>query len=132
MPGLRAKGSLSGTDYERTGAKNIEWRRLFIAPKQNREVNRMSYRSAQAGSLESGDVLVRLTPTGQDALDIRVESKVSPRFSRAIRQTVQDVAAELGVLGLRCEIVDRGALDFVLRARVTTAFRRAMEVSENG
>ncbi len=92
----------------------------------------MSYRSAQAGSLESGDVLVRLTPTGQDALDIRVESKVSPRFSRAIRQTVQDVAAELGVLGLRCEIVDRGALDFVLRARVTTAFRRAMEVSENG
>ncbi|MGI6662376.1 MAG: citrate lyase acyl carrier protein [Bacillota bacterium] len=91
----------------------------------------MQFRPAQAGSLESGDVMVRVTPSDSGTLSIRIESKVSPRFSGAIQQTVREVAADMGVSAAHCEVIDRGALDFVLRARVTTALRRAMEVEKD-
>lgn len=84
---------------------------------------------AQAGSLESGDAMVRVAPTDEEVLTVRVESKVSPRFSKAIQQTVRELAAEMGVSAARFEVIDRGALDFVLRARVATALKRAMEVN---
>ncbi len=89
-------------------------------------------RSAQAGSLESGDVLVRVAPSPLGELSVSVESKVSPRFSQAIERAVRETAAELGVQAACFEVVDRGALDFVLRARVKTALKRAMEVHANG
>jgi citrate lyase subunit gamma (acyl carrier protein) len=94
-------------------------------------VTRMLYRNAQAGSLESGDVMVRVSPCEEDEVSIHIESKVSPRFSNAIRNTVRQTAQELGVRNARFEIIDHGALDFVLRARVTTALKRAMEAPTN-
>jgi len=91
------------------------------------------YRRAQAGSLESGDVMVRVAPSDGDTVTVLIESKVSQRFSSSIQNTVREVAADLGVSGVRCELIDRGALDFVIRARVATALRRAMEeVDTNG
>lgn len=92
----------------------------------------MLNQSAQAGSLESGDALVRVRPVVDGSLTVRVESKVSPRFSRAIERAVRETAAEHGVDAAYFEVIDRGALDFVLRARVTTALRRAMEVQAHG
>lgn len=92
----------------------------------------MLYRSAQAGSLESGDALVTVSPAADGRLSVTVESKVSPRFSKAIERTVINAAAERGVRSARFEVVDRGALDFVLAARLSTALKRAMEDGENG
>ena len=97
-----------------------------------RGVSHMLRHRAQAGSLESGDALVRVSPSEDGTLSVIVESKVSPRFSGAIERAVREAAAEIGVYAGRFEVVDRGALDFVLRARVTTALRRAMEVAANG
>ncbi len=91
----------------------------------------MLCRYAQAGSLESGDVMVRVAPSEQEGVVVRVESKVSARFLTAIQQTVLQMAADMGVTAASFEIIDRGALDFVLRARVATALKRAMEVDGN-
>lgn len=88
----------------------------------------MISRYAQAGSLESGDALVRVAPDDKGTLSLHVESKVSPRFSGAIKKSVIEVAGEHGVTSARLEIIDRGALDFVLRARVATALKRAQGV----
>lgn len=84
-------------------------------------------RYAQAGSLESGDVLVHVAPSLEGGLSVHISSKVGPRFSVAMQQSVRALAAELGVVTASVEVVDRGALDFVLRARTKTALRRAME-----
>ncbi|MBS3938472.1 MAG: citrate lyase acyl carrier protein [Peptococcaceae bacterium] len=83
-------------------------------------------RCAQAGSFESGDVLVHVAPS-PEKLAIYIKSKVGPRFSSSMQESVRAVAAELGVTAASLEVVDSGALDFVLRARVATALRRAIE-----
>lgn len=82
-------------------------------------------RYAQAGSFESGDVLVHVAPS-REKLTVHIKSKVGPRFSSSMQASVRAVAAELGVTAASIEVVDSGALDFVLRARVTSAMRRAM------
>ena len=83
-------------------------------------------RYAQAGSFESGDVLVHVAPS-REKLTVHIKSKVGPRFSSSMQASVRAVAAELGVTAASIEVVDSGALDFVLRARVTSAMRRATE-----
>ncbi len=78
---------------------------------------------ATAGTLESSDVFVTLEPHAQ-GLEIEIDSVVKNQFGDAIRRTVEDVLAELDVHNARLSIVDRGALDCVIRARVETAVLR--------
>lgn len=78
---------------------------------------------ATAGTLESSDVFVTLEPH-EEGLEIEIDSVVKNQFGDAIRRTVEDVLAELDVHNARLSIVDRGALDCVIRARVETAVLR--------
>ena len=78
---------------------------------------------ATAGTLESSDVLVTLEPA-QDGLDIELDSVVQSQFGDTILETVQEVLKELDVQDAKISIVDRGALDCVIRARVETAVLR--------
>lgn len=78
---------------------------------------------AMAGTLESSDVLVTLEPH-EDGLEIEIDSVVKEQFGEAIRHTVEEVLSELDVQHARVSIVDRGALDCVIRARVETAVLR--------
>ena len=80
-------------------------------------------RRASAGTLESSDAYVEIEP-GAGGVEIQVESVVLERFGEAIRGTVREVLAELGVTDARVRVADRGALDCVIRARVETAVRR--------
>ena len=80
---------------------------------------------ASAGTMESSDAYVEIEPgTG---LEITLESVVGQQFGDAIRQVVQEVLAESGVENARIRVVDRGALDCVIRARVETAIVRGKE-----
>lgn len=78
---------------------------------------------AAAGTLESSDVLVTLEPA-QEGLEIELDSVVQNQFGDTILQTVQEVLNELDVQDAKVSIVDRGALDCVIRARVETAVLR--------
>lgn len=80
-------------------------------------------RRATAGTLESSDVFVTLEPHAQ-GLEIEIDSVVKEQFGEAILCTVRDVLEELKVQNARLSIVDRGALDCVIRARVETAVLR--------
>lgn len=79
--------------------------------------------AASAGTLESSDAYVEIEP-GEGGLQIQLESIVLERFGEAIRETVREVLSELQVTAARVRVVDRGALDCVIRARVETAVRR--------
>ena len=77
---------------------------------------------ATAGTLESSDVFVTLEPA--DGLEIELDSVVKNQFGENILHTVQEVLDELEVRDAKLSIVDRGALDCVIRARVETAVLR--------
>lgn len=78
---------------------------------------------ASAGTLESSDALVELEPA--DGREIELQSVVEAQFGDAIRALAARMLDELGVPRAHLRIVDRGALECVLRARIETAVRRA-------
>ncbi|NLG58200.1 MAG: citrate lyase acyl carrier protein [Clostridiales bacterium] len=86
-------------------------------------------RMASAGTLESSDALVMVSP-GDGALVIEIESVVLPQFGGAIRAAVEAVAGEMGVAAGLVQVNDRGALDCTLRARVETALKRGTEAAQ--
>ena len=80
-------------------------------------------RRATAGTLESSDVFVTLEP-GEGKLQIDIDSVVKNQFGDMILKTVEEVLRELEVSSAKVAVVDRGALDCVIRARVETAVLR--------
>ena len=77
---------------------------------------------ASAGTMESSDAYVEIEPA--TGLEITLESVVSQQFGESIRQVVRDVLTEQGVENAKIRVVDRGALECVIRARVETAIVR--------
>ena len=81
---------------------------------------------ASAGTMESSDAYVEIEP-GTGKVDVRLESVVAQQFGDSIRAVVEEVLAEQGVENANVRVVDRGALECVLRARVETAVLRGKE-----
>ena len=77
---------------------------------------------ASAGTMESSDAYVEIEPGA--GIEISLESVVEGQFGTAIRKAVSEVLAEQGVENAAVRVVDRGALECVLRARVETAVLR--------
>ena len=78
---------------------------------------------ASAGTMESSDAYVEVEP-GLNGLNIQLESVVLAQFGDAIDRTVREVLTEQGITDANVRVVDRGALECVLRARVETAVLR--------
>lgn len=81
---------------------------------------------ASAGTMESSDVYVEIEPCSS-GLNISLESVVEKQFGENIKNTVKEVLMEQGVENANIRVVDRGALDCVIRARVETAILRGKE-----
>jgi citrate lyase subunit gamma (acyl carrier protein) len=79
-------------------------------------------KNASAGTMESSDVYVEIEPgTG---INLQLESVVAKQFGDSIRAVVSEVLQEQGISDANVRIVDRGALECVIRARVETAILR--------
>jgi citrate lyase subunit gamma (acyl carrier protein) len=83
-------------------------------------------RSAQAGTMQSSDLMVFLEPA--EELSIEIESTVKKQFEHLIRAVIDRVLARHGVTAGRVRITDRGALDYAIEARLEAALQRAGEV----
>lgn len=79
-------------------------------------------RSAFAGTMESSDAYVEIEPAA--ALDIQLESVVREQFGADICRVVCEVLRDCGVEKASVRVIDRGALECVIRARVETAILR--------
>jgi citrate lyase subunit gamma (acyl carrier protein) len=82
-------------------------------------------RKAQAGTMQSSDLMVALEPA--DTLVVEIESTVKLQFDHLIRAVVDEVLARHGVTAGRVRLTDRGALDYAIQARLETALSRAAE-----
>ena len=78
---------------------------------------------ASAGTLESSDAYVEIEP-GCGEVDVQIQSVVAAQFGAQIERTVREVLEECGVDDVSIRVVDRGALECVLRALVETAILR--------
>lgn len=83
-------------------------------------------KNSSAGTMESSDVYVEIEP-GNGGIQLQLESVVAQQFGDSIRRVVAEVLNELGVSDANVRVVDRGALECVLRARVETAVMRGKE-----
>lgn len=77
---------------------------------------------ASAGTMESSDAYVEIEPA--ESLEIQLESVVKQQFGDAILAVVGEVLKEQNVEKASVRVVDRGALECVIRARVETAVVR--------
>ena len=78
--------------------------------------------ASMAVTLESSDAQVTVEPA--DGLEIRLSSSVMSQYGRQIRQVVADTLARLEVTGAKVTVIDKGALDCTLKARVEAAALR--------
>lgn len=79
-------------------------------------------RPARAGSAESNDCLVIISPS--DDLNVQISSEVQVQYGDDIKKVVLDSLKDLGVEKAQVKVEDKGALDFTIRARVEAAVLR--------
>ena len=77
-----------------------------------------------AGTLESSDCLVLVSPC--DHREVVLESVAKKRFGAHLNALINETLDALGVQTGRIEINDRGALDYCIRARISSAVQRSL------
>ncbi len=78
-----------------------------------------------AGTMESSDVIVRIEPARQEGVSLTLTSAVMQQFGKQIEKVIRDTLAELRVTSAEVDVVDKGALDCTIAARVRAAAYRA-------
>ena len=85
-------------------------------------------KSAMAGTLESSDAQVTVEPS-ENGLELEISSSVMNQYGRQIRATVMQTLERLDVQSGKVTVVDKGALDCTLKARVECAVFRSCDKS---
>ena len=85
-------------------------------------------KAAQAGTLESSDMLVNIAPAPAGAgITVQLASPTMQQYGGHIKNVINGVLKECGVTDAVIDANDKGAVDFVIAARVKTAVLRATE-----
>lgn len=79
---------------------------------------------ATAGTLESSDLLVKVSPGTDGKLTVHIQSDVMKQFGKQIRATVMQTLDALQVTAATVVVSDKGALDCIVKARVQAAVLR--------
>ena len=84
-------------------------------------------KSAVAGTLESSDAMVSVEPG--EGIELSLSSCVRNQYGRQIKATVLEPLDRLGVKDAKVTVIDKGALDCTLKARVECAVFRSCDAS---
>ena len=85
---------------------------------------------AIAGTLESSDVQVTVEP-GNGSLELSIDSNVIHQFGNQIRRVILETLERLKVTDAKVTVIDKGALDCTLKARVECAVFRSIDQKED-
>ena len=85
---------------------------------------------AMAGTLESSDCMVTVEP-GENGIDLELDSAVIRQFGPQIRKVIFETLERLDVANGRITVVDNGALDCTITARVEAAVYRSADVKKD-
>jgi citrate lyase subunit gamma (acyl carrier protein) len=84
-------------------------------------------KSAVAGTLESSDAMVTVEPG--EGISVELSSSVMNQYGRQIKATVLETLERLDVKDAKVTVIDKGALDCTLKARVECAVFRSCDAS---
>lgn len=84
---------------------------------------------ATAGTLESSDAQITVEP-GTNGIELTMTSSVMNQYGRQIKATVLETLERLEVKNAKVSVVDKGALDCTLKARVECAVFRSADKSD--
>ena len=88
-------------------------------------------RAAQAGTVESNDIMVTVSPAPEGTgMNVALVSPVLKQYGRQIRGVIEAVLAEHGITDVQVHANDKGALDCTIRARLNVAVQRALAPEE--
>ncbi len=87
-------------------------------------------RPAIAGTLESSDCQVTVE-AGNGQVELDLNSAVINQYGNQIRKVVLETLDNIGVDSVKISIVDKGALDCTIKARVEAAVYRSLKQIEN-
>ncbi len=90
----------------------------------------MIVKTASAGTLESSDCLVTVSPSRETLIES--SGPGGKLFAARNARVAREALARLGVTAARIAIQDQGALEITLRARIETALERASDAREEG
>lgn len=83
--------------------------------------------SAAAGTLESNDIFITITATGEKGVSINLSSIVMHQFGDDIKAAIQQSMDASGLDGVEVTAQDKGALECTIKARMETAIARFKE-----
>ena len=81
-------------------------------------------KKASCGTMESSDVYMELEPCA-GATEIALQSVVEHQFGDSIRALLSETLKAEGIENVKLNVVDRGALECTMRARLETLISRA-------
>lgn len=85
---------------------------------------------AMAGTLESSDCQV-VVEEGEGKIELTLESAVMNQFGNQIRKVTYETLGRLGVDNVKITIIDKGALDCTLKARIEGAVYRSVSQTDH-
>ena len=109
------------------------FRRVFYSDMPRKDEGGRSMevkKAAMAGTLESSDAQVTVEP-GNGKIELSIESSVIHQFGKQIKATILETLNRLDVTDAKVTVVDKGALDCTLKARVECAVYRSNDITEN-
>ncbi len=81
---------------------------------------------AQAGTLESSDVLIAIAPAAAGTgIQLDLVSATKQQYAAHLQKLITNILLEAGVADATVHANDKGAIDCVIEARVKTAILRA-------
>jgi len=86
------------------------------------------FKSAQAGTVESSDILIMLAPADTGTgIKVELVSPTMQQYGKQIKNLITKTLVTHGIDDVQVHANDRGALDCTIKARVITALQRAGE-----
>ncbi len=83
-----------------------------------------------AGTIESSDINIVIEPSNENGIDIHLQSAVMKQFGRQVKNVIEETLKNEGIENAVVRAIDKGAIDFVIKARTLTALYRAAELNE--
>lgn len=84
-------------------------------------------KASQAGTVESTDILITLTPAEQGTgIQIELTSPTIQQYGEHIKKLISKTLEAHGIIDAKVHANEKGALDYTIEARVKTAITRAI------
>ncbi|MBX4263038.1 citrate lyase acyl carrier protein [Clostridium estertheticum] len=80
---------------------------------------------SKAGTMESNDIYIMLMPNPKGGIEIKLQSIVMKQFGDEIKRVILETLNEIGVEDVMVTALDKGALNYTIKARIETATKRA-------